>query len=293
MTELLSITQDYVKNHLKARYENSKKGDNGIVLVIGGSSLYHGAPLLASLTALRAGADLVYTAVPRVIINAIRSYSPNIIALPMTDNSLTIGSANRLTKSLPKIPQVATIGMGMTVSKAEAINSLVKNLKDNGTRLVLDASALIPRVITEITETDTIITPHAGEFKRIFNEEVGISEGDIISNVSRMASRHKITIILKGWLNVIADQSGKVATIRRSTPAMTVGGTGDVLAGLVAALYSKINSAFDASALGIYFNGLAARFAFERVGLHMVATDLIENLPKVMMPFDKISREKI
>lgn len=282
-----------MKNHLKARYENSKKGDNGIVLVIGGSSLYHGAPLLASLTALRAGADLVYTAVPRVIINAIRSYSPNIIALPMTDNSLTIGSANRLAKSLPKIPQVATIGMGMTVSKAEAINSLVKNLKDNGTRLVLDASALIPRVITEITETDTIITPHAGEFKRIFNEEVGISEGDIISNVSRMASRHKITIILKGWLNVIADQSGKVATIRRSTPAMTVGGTGDVLAGLVAALYSKINSAFDASALGIYFNGLAARFAFERVGLHMVATDLIENLPKVMMPFDKISREKI
>ncbi len=293
MTELLSITQDYVKNHLKTRDENSKKGDNGIVLVIGGSSLYHGAPLLASLSALRAGADLVYTAVPRVIINAIRSYSPNIIALPMTDNSLTIGSANRLTKNLPKKPNAATIGMGMTVSKAEALNSLVKNLKENGTRLVLDASALIPKVITEITESDTIITPHAGEFKRIFNEEVGISEGDIISSVTRMASRHKITIILKGWLNVIADPSGKVATIRRSTPAMTVGGTGDVLAGLVAALYSKINSAFDASALGIYFNGLAARLAFERVGLHMVATDLIENLPKVMMPFDKISSEKI
>jgi ADP-dependent NAD(P)H-hydrate dehydratase len=293
LTELLSITQDYVKNHLKTRYENSKKGDNGIVLVIGGSSLYHGAPLLASLSALRAGADLVYTAVPRVIINAIRSYSPNIIALPMTDNSLTIGSANRLTKNLPKKPNAATIGMGMTVSKAEALNSLVKNLKENGTRLVLDASALIPKVITEITESDTIITPHAGEFKRIFNEEVGISEGDIISSVTRMASRHKITIILKGWLNVIADPSGKVATIRRSTPAMTVGGTGDVLAGLVAALYSKINSAFDASALGIHFNGLAARLAFERVGLHMVATDLIENLPKVMMPFDKISSEKI
>ena len=282
-----------MKNHLKARYENSKKGDNGIVLVIGGSSLYHGAPLLASLSALRAGADLVYTAVPRVIINAIRSYSPNIIALPMTDNSLTIGSANRLTKNLPKKPNAATIGMGMTVSKAEALNSLVKNLKENGTRLVLDASALIPKVITEITESDTIITPHAGEFKRIFNEEVGISEGDIISSVTRMASRHKITIILKGWLNVIADPSGKVATIKRSTPAMTVGGTGDVLAGLVAALYSKINCAFDASALGIYFNGLAARFAYERVGLHMVATDLIENLPKVMTPFDKISSEKI
>lgn len=293
MTELFSITENYVKNRVMARHENSKKGDNGIVLVVGGSSLYHGAPILASLTALRAGADLVYTAVPRIIINAIRSYSPNIIALPMTDNSLTIGSANRLVKSLPKIPHTATIGMGMTISKAEALNSLVKKLKENGTRLVLDASALIPRIITEITETDTIITPHAGEFKRIFNEEVGISKSEIVSSVSRMATRYKITIILKGWLNVIADHSGNVATIKRSTPAMTVGGTGDVLAGLVAALYSKINSAFDASALGIYFNGLAAHVAFEQVGLHMVATDLIENLPKVMMPFDKIYSEKI
>lgn len=293
MTELLSITQDYVKNHVIPRYQNSKKGDNGIVLVIGGSSLYHGAPLLASLSALRAGADLVYTAVPRIIVNAIRSYSPNIIALPMTDNSLTIGSANRLIKSLPKMPHTATIGMGMTISKIDALNSLLNKLKENGTKLVLDASALVPRVISVIAETDTIITPHAGEFKRIFNENVGVSENEILSTVSRMAIKHKITIILKGWLNVIADESGKAATIRRSTPAMTVGGTGDVLAGLVAALYSRMNSPFDASALAVYFNGAAATIATEQIGFHMVATDLIENLPKAIKPFDKLARQKI
>jgi ADP-dependent NAD(P)H-hydrate dehydratase len=289
LTELISITQDYIKNNVKTRHENSKKGDNGVVLVIGGSSVYHGAPLLASLTALRAGVDLVYTAVPRIIINAIRSYSPNIIALPMTDNNLTIGSANRLIKSLPKIPNTATIGMGMSISKPEALNSLVKKLRESGTKLVLDASALIPRVLTEITNSDTIITPHVGEFKRIFDENVGTKEKEIVSSVSRMAIRHKITIILKGWLNVIADEHGKVATIKRSTPAMTVGGTGDVLAGLVAALYTKMNSPFDASAMAVYFNGVAAQLAYKQVGLHMVATDLIEYLPKVMMPFDKIS----
>jgi ADP-dependent NAD(P)H-hydrate dehydratase len=289
LIELVSITQDYIKNNVKSRYENSKKGDNGVVLVIGGSSVYHGAPLLASLTALRAGVDLVYTAVPRIIINAIRSYSPNIIALPMSDNTLTIGSANRLIKSLPKIPNTATIGMGMSISKPEALNSLVKKLRESGTKLVLDASALIPRVVTEITNSDTIITPHVGEFKRIFDENVGTTEKEIISCVSRMAVRHKITIILKGWLNVIADEHGKVATIKRSTPAMTVGGTGDVLAGLVAALYTKMKSPFDASAMAVYFNGVAAQLAYKQVGLHMVATDLIEYLPKVMMPFDKIS----
>lgn len=287
--EVLSITEDYVNNHVTHRDQNSKKGDNGIVLVIGGSSLYHGAPLLASLSALRAGADLVYTAVPKIIVSAIRSYSPNIIALPMTDSSLTVGSANRLIKCLPKTPHTATVGMGMTISKNEALNSLVKKLRENGTKLVLDASALVPQVLSEITETDTVITPHPGEFKRIFNEDVGASEKEIISIVSKMAIKHKITIILKGWLNVIADESGKVATIRRTTPAMNVGGTGDVLAGLVAALYSRTNSSFDASTLAVYFNGVAATIAAKKVGLHMMATDLIENIPVAMKPFDKIT----
>ena len=287
MTEVLSITQDFVKKHVAPRDQNSKKGDNGIVLVIGGSSLYHGAPLLASLSALRAGADLVYTAVPKIIVSAVRSYSPNIIALPMMDSSLTVGSANRLIKGLPKTPHTATLGMGMAISKPEALNSLVKKLKENGTKLILDASALIPQVLSEITETGTIITPHPGEFKRIFNEDVGVSEKEIISMVSKMSAKHKIAIILKGRLNVIAE-SGKVAAIKRPTPAMNVGGTGDVLAGLVAALYSKTDSAFDASALAVYFNGMAATIAAEKVGLHMMATDLFESIPYAMKPFDKI-----
>lgn len=289
MAEVLSITQDFVKKHVTPRDQNSKKGDNGIVLVIGGSSLYHGAPLLASLSALRAGADLVYTAVPKIIVSAIRSYSPNIIALPMMDSSLTVGSANRLIKSLPKTPNTATVGMGMAISKPEALNSLIKKLRENGTKLVLDASALVPQVLSEISGTETIITPHPGEFKRIFNEDVGSTENEIISMVSKMAARNKIAIIMKGWLNVIADGSGKVAAIRRPTPAMNVGGTGDVLAGLVAALYSRTNSSFDASALAVYFNGMAATFAEEKVGLHMMATDLIESIPDAMKPFDKIT----
>jgi ADP-dependent NAD(P)H-hydrate dehydratase len=289
LTEVLSITPDFIKNHVTPRDQNSKKGDNGIVLVVGGSSLYHGAPLLASLSALRAGADLVYTAVPKIIVNAIRSYTPNVIALPMMDSSLTVGSANRLIKSLPKKPHTAAIGMGMAISKTEALNSLIKKLRENGTKLVLDASALVPEVLSEITESDTIITPHPGEFKRIFNEDVGSSEKEIISIVSKMAIRHKIGIILKGWLNVIADASGKVAAIRRPSPAMNVGGTGDVLAGLAAAIYSRTNSSFDASALAVYFNGVAATIAAEKVGLHMMATDLIESIPNAMKPFDKIA----
>jgi len=164
---------------------------------------------------------------------------------------------------------------------------------DRPTSVWVDASSLIPQVLKEITETDTIVTPHAGEFKRIFGQEVGVNEEQTISIVSKIATKYKITIILKGWLNIIADPTGKVASIRRSTPAMTVGGTGDVLAGLVAALYAKMDSPFDASALAVYFNGIAATAAAKQAGLHLVATDLIEKLPEVMKPYDKISSQKI
>ena len=71
---------------------------------------------------------------------------------------------------------------------------------------------------------------------------------------------------------------------------MTVGGTGDVLSGLTAGLLSKMNP-FDASILGVYFNGLAASLAYKRVGLHMLASDLIDDLPTVMKPFDTVKEK--
>ncbi|MGA9744400.1 MAG: NAD(P)H-hydrate dehydratase [Nitrososphaeraceae archaeon] len=288
LPNLITVTSEYIKGHMVSRNVFSKKGENGIVLVVGGSSIYHGAPLLASLAALRAGTDLVYTGVPRSITTTLRSYSPNVIALPMPADRLTVGSANRLLGSLPKVPHAAAIGMGMSISKPEALLLLVRRLIDKGTKLVLDASALIPDVLDIITASDTIVTPHAGEYARIFQQAPGSNKEEMISNVMKMAEKYKITIVLKGWLNIIADRRGNLATIMRSTPAMTVGGTGDVLDGIASSLLARMNP-FDASALAVYFNGIAACLAFEQIGLHLVATDLVERLPEAMKPFDSIT----
>ena len=278
-----------VRDLIVPRQTFSKKGDNGIVLVIGGNRIYHGAPILASMAALRSGANLVYTAVPRSNIIAVRSFSPNIIALPLPDDKLTVRSANRLISMLPKKADTAAIGMGMSIPKPEALVALIRQLKNDGTKLLLDASALIPIILKEISGTNTIITPHAGEYKRIFAaENISITEKEQISDIQRLAKQYGITIILKGWFNLVSDSNNEqVAVIKRTTPAMTVGGTGDVLSGLVAGLLTK-SKPFDASILGVYFNGVAASLAYKRVGLHMVATDLIEDLPKVMKPFDII-----
>ncbi len=138
---------------------SSRKGDSGTVLVAGGSRFYHGAPVLATMAALRSGADLVYTAVPRSIITAVRSFSPAIIALPLPDDKLTKGSTNRLVAMLPKNVDSACVGMGMSLDP-EALTLLVRKLKHIGTRIVLDASALIPQILEEISDTKIIVTPH-------------------------------------------------------------------------------------------------------------------------------------
>jgi NAD(P)H-hydrate epimerase len=267
------------------RSSSSRKGDNGTVLVAGGSRFYHGAPVLTTMAALRSGADLVYTAVPRSIITAVRSFSPAIIALPLPDDKLTTGSTNRLAAMLPKHVDSAAIGMGMSL-EPEALLALVRKLKQANTKILLDASALVPQILEDISNTDSIVTPHAGEYKRLFGSEPGATKDEMSSNVHRLAKEHGMTIVLKGWVNIISDGE-QLAAIKRSTPAMTVGGTGDVLSGLAAGLLAKMKP-FDAALAAIYVNGLAGNLAFKHAGLHIIATDLIDSLPAVMKQFDRV-----
>jgi ADP-dependent NAD(P)H-hydrate dehydratase len=286
LPEAVIVTSKLVKELIVPRLLSSKKGDNGIVLVVGGNKFYHGAPILSSMAALRSGTDIVYTAVPRSNIVAVRSFSLNIIAFPMSDDKLTMGSANRLLAMIPKKPHAAAIGMGMTIARPEALHSMINDLKSNGTRLLLDASSLFPTVLKEICGTDTIITPHAGEYKRIFGEDAGIDEKERISNVYNHAKEYNITILLKGQTDIISD-GDRIAINKIHNCAMTVGGTGDILSGLTAGILTKMKP-YEASILGVYFNGVAGNLAYDKVGLHMVATDLLDRLPNAMKPFDSV-----
>lgn len=288
MAKRITVTPKLVKDLIVPRIATSRKGDNGIVLVVGGSRIYHGAPILASIAALRSGTDLVFTAVPKSNIIAVRAYSPDIIALPLPDDKLTSGLVNRLMAMLPKKPHTAAIGMGMSIAKPEALVSLIRQLRNAEIKLLLDASALIPEILREIAGTGTIVTPHAGEYKRLFEKHPGTNEDVQTSTVQTAAKDYGITIVLKGSVNIISDGvSDYTAVIKRSTPAMTVGGMGDVLSGLTVGLLTKYSS-FNASILGVFLNGLAASLAYERVGLHMLATDVIEDLSNAMKPFDLI-----
>lgn len=271
---------------MPARKSVSRKGDNGIILVVGGSRFYHGAPILASIAALRSGTDLVYTGAPRSILNPIRSFSPNLIVLPLPDDKLTVGSANRLVAMMPKKADSAAIGMGMTIAGPESIIALIRNLKSAGTKLLLDASALVPEILAELSGSGAIVTPHAGEYSRLFRSGPGDTEKERIVSVTENARKHGLTILLKGPTDIISD-GNRMGVNRTHNCAMTVGGTGDVLAGISAAFLSKM-APFEAALLGAYINGVAGNSAMRKLGLHILATDIIDNLPLALKPLDKI-----
>lgn len=283
------LTPILVRKFIPGRKQDSRKGQNGKVLVVGGSYMYHGAPVLASLAALRAGTDLVYTAVPKINASATRAISPNLIVIPMVDAKLTRGSANKLLGQAQSGLDSATIGMGLAIADEEGLKNLVKSLLDQDVRLSLDASALVGAILPVIPGKNVVLTPHAGEFQRLFGVLPSNKIKERITLVERFAKEYQTTILLKGATDVISN-GNQTYTNPKNLASMTVGGTGDVLSGLVAGLLSKNRNPIESASAASYVNGMAGKLAQKKYGFHILATDLIDNISSAMKTFDKVIR---
>lgn len=276
-----------VKSFIPSRKNSSRKGENGKALVIGGSYLYHGAPILSSIAALRSGVDLVYTCVPKINVASTRAYSPNLIVVPMVDAKLTRGSVQKLLGMIPKELDSATIGMGLGIQDREALKILINSLLDRSVMLSLDASALVPEILSLIKDKKVVVTPHAGEFRRLFGEmpTENVKQRSVL--VEKYAKVNGVTILLKGPTDIISDGSTTYLN-PKNIAAMTVGGTGDVLSGIVSAMLSKNKNPIQAASAAVFVNGKAGLMAQKKYGLHIVATDLLDFIPSAIKPFDKV-----
>ncbi len=282
-----SLTSSLVRTFIPARRSKSRKGDNGIVLVVGGSYIYHGAPILSSLAALKCGTDLVYTSVPKINVASTRAISPNLIVIPLVDQKLTLGATNKLIGSLPCNLHSATIGMGLVIQEKNSLLHFVKALLNSDVRLSLDASALIPEILPLLANKNVVVTPHTGEFKRLFGEFPSNCKTERIKLVETKAKEFGITVLLKGPTDVISNGT-TTYLYEKKIPGMTVGGTGDVLSGLVAGLLSNNRNPLQSAAAAAFINGLAGKSAQKKLGLHMTSMDLLDEIPTVMKPFDRI-----
>jgi NAD(P)H-hydrate epimerase len=246
---------------IQPRQSKVHKGVGGEVLVIGGGP-YQGAPYLAGLGALRAGADIVRIASP------VFEPVPDLIYERLEGKKIGAEHTERLI-ALAERADVVVCGNGLGTESHAVVTAIALHCK----RAVFDADAL--RLPLPVAEEETIYTPHAGEFARITGTTLPV---DTISRAhAAKGAGIQGTVLLKGHIDVITDGT-RVRFNRTGNPAMTVGGTGDVLAGIAGALLCHLH-AFDAACIAAYVNGRAGeRVAAERGG-GMLASDLVDRIP--------------
>lgn len=291
MPDYIETSDELLREIILPRKQDSHKGDNGVVCVVGGSRIFHGAPFFTSMSCLRAGADMVYLAVPKLIATSIRSLSPDLIVFPMADAKLTTGAADALLKWLPDI-DCLVIGPGFGRQSLDGVKKIIRDVcLERKVKVSVDAEAQNVDVYKFMKNRGCVTTPHPGEFKRVFLMEAGKSLEEKITNVKSKAAEFQITIVLKGAETVISDGS-EVFVNKTGSPGMTCGGIGDTLSGVIGAFIAQSagteTEIVRLAAAASYIVGLAGRKAVEDKGFHIVATDIIEQIPYVLKPFDRI-----
>ncbi|PSP82138.1 bifunctional ADP-dependent NAD(P)H-hydrate dehydratase/NAD(P)H-hydrate epimerase [Halobacteriales archaeon QS_1_68_17] len=255
-----------------SRDPDSHKGDHGEVLVVGGGP-YTGAPALAARAALRAGADLVRVACPAPVAREVQGYSENLIVRPFDGEFLAPANLDPV-RSLAADHDAVVFGPGL--GDADATLAAVREFLEgfDGTAVVdADALAVVPDVETEAT---LICTPHQGELRGM-GGRTAEDWRERAEFVESFAADLGHVLLVKGAYDVISD--GKTTRVNRTgNPGMTVGGTGDVLAGATGAL-AATQEPLHAAAISAHVNGRAGDLVVDRQGYGLVATDLLDALP--------------
>ncbi|MBD3204591.1 NAD(P)H-hydrate dehydratase [Candidatus Woesearchaeota archaeon] len=252
------------------RYEH--KGKNGKVLVVGGSRDYTGAVILSGIAALRTGVDIVTVCAPEDVAWAINSYSPDLITKKFIGNCLDITHANEII-SLSENYDSILIGNGLGIQK-DFVNKIIRSVDKIK---VIDADAL--KVVNISLLKDTIFTPHVKEFEVLFNNSLpGVefrSREHNINEIQRILNNN--VMLLKGRVDMIFNNE-KIHKNKTGNNSMTIGGTGDILAGLCAGFAAQTKDLFWSAKKAAYVNGKTGEHLSKHRGNTYLASDMLEDL---------------
>ena len=270
------------------RAKRANKKDFGRIFILAGSRGLTGAAALASFGALRAGAGLVTLGAPDKIYPVLARRHPEVMVRPFPSTGAGSLSERGFSSILRFSRNQDVLALGPGIGRHPGTQRLVR-------RLVLFAS--LPLVVdadgvnalkghTELlkrTKRIPILTPHPGEFVRVFGGKKPKSDAERKKRALETAKKFKIILVLKGHHTVVSDPTGKSDVNPTGNPGMATGGTGDVLTGIIAALLGQGMRPFDAARFGVYLQGLAGDLAAKKMGeVSLVAGDLIEFLPRAI-----------
>lgn len=280
--QLEYLSHESVLSILPDRKKDAYKGCFGRVLLLCGSRGYTGAAALASMGALRSGAGLVYLGVPESIyeIEAVKLNEAIVFPLPDQDGKISKRAMGKISALLPDM-DVVLIGPGLGCSKGtQAVTHMV--LKEFAGPVVLDADGINliakHKDIVRGRTGQTILTPHEGEFARLSDS---LQSGRMPAAVA-LAKELQSIVVLKGHETVITD--GESSYINHTgNPGMAVGGSGDVLAGVIAGLLGQGISPLKAAACGVWLHGAAGDLCEKEIGQYgMLPSDILGVLPRLM-----------
>lgn len=244
----------------------SHKGDNGYVGVVGGSIEYAGPPALAGLAALRTGTDVAKVLTSEPALEVVAGFSPNLIANRFTGDTLTADSVSKAT-TLADWSDALVVGPGLESPEPEAIREILDRID---VPAVVDAVAIEPALEADLD--GVVVTPDAAEVDRIEDE---------YDSLAAFSAETGAVVISKGAEDEIVAGDRRL-TNDVGTPAMTVAGTGDMLAGIVGSLLGQGLDPVAAARLGPWIGGRAGELAAADRGTGMLATDIIEEIPAAL-----------
>lgn len=258
------------------------KGDFGKVLLLCGSRGYTGAAYFAAMGALRCGAGLVFLGVPESIyaIEAVKLDAPIVFPLPEQDGMLSEEALPDILERLPKMDAVLVgCGLGQSKGTMEAVKAVLEHaqcpaiLDADGINLISQHMDILRR-----RRFPTVLTPHAGEFARIG----GVTAADSMASAAAFAKENNCILLLKGHRTCISD--GKTHYLNKTgNPGMAVGGSGDVLAGMITALIGQGIDPLKAAACGAWLHGAAGDLCAEEMGQYpMLPSDMLDRLLRLM-----------
>lgn len=277
-----SISMERIQELLPQRKRDTHKGDYGKILLLCGSKGYTGAAAMAAKSALRTGAGLVFLGVPESIyaIEAVKLDEPVVFPLSDAYGKFSCDAANEILERLSdKDAVLIGPGLGQSEGTRVAVETVLENFSGP---VVLDADGInvlkAHKDILRGRTSPTILTPHAGEFLRIGGTlEVGREEA-----AATLAKNLGVIVVLKGPDTVITD--GKICYVNPTgNPGMAVGGSGDVLAGIIISLLGQGIAPLEAAAAGVWLHGAAGDICAQEIGQYgMLPTDMINVLPRLL-----------
>jgi hydroxyethylthiazole kinase-like uncharacterized protein yjeF len=271
----------------RPRSPNSNKGQFGHVLVIGGARGKSGAPSMSSVAALRTGAGLVTAAVAQSILPTVAAVTPELMTVALLEGEKGEISSRNLQPDLldPVLEKKSVIAIGPGLGQEEeAVEFFLGLLDRTKVPMVIDADALNALSANpghlKGRGRLLVLTPHPGEMARLAGMSIKEVEADREGIARDFATRHAVTLVLKGWRTIIAHPDGRIAINTTGNPGMAKGGSGDILTGIVAAMLGQYpQQPAEAVEAAVYLHGLAADFAVSRQDQHtLLALDTVSHL---------------